>query len=278
MKKLTLLLLLCLATVFTSYAQIIVIDGEDLNDDKELSADELAKQLQNPISSLISVPFQGNLDFGVGPSDGTRFKLNVQPVVPMSISEDWNLILRVILPFITQTNVAGPSGTQTGLGDAVISNFFSPKAPTSGGVIWGAGPVLLVPTATDSALGTEKFGIGPTAVALKQSGSITIGALVNHIWSVAGASDRTDVNATFFQPFIGKNFDGGFALALNAEMTQNWDVDSTVGSLDLSASKVSSIGNQMVQFFIGPRFPFGNGNTTDWGIRGGFILLFPKGN
>ena len=242
------------------------------------SEEDLAKQLQNPISSLISVPFQGNFDFGVGVADGSRFTLNIQPVIPISICEDWNLIARVILPFISQSDIAGNSNSQTGLGDAVISGFLSPKAPTSGGFIWGVGPVLLVPTATDDLLGTEKFGIGPTAVALKQSGSITFGALVNHIWSVAGSDDRADVNATFVQPFLAKNFKGGYALTMNTEITQNWDFDATTGYLHLIGSKVTSIGKQMTQFFVGPRIPYGNGNSADWGLRAGLVLLFPAGN
>lgn len=239
-------------------------------------ADDLAKQLQNPIASLISVPFQGNLDFGVGPADGTRFTLNIQPVIPLSISEDWNLIARVILPVISQTDVFGDSGSQTGLGDAVISGFFSPKAPTAGGLIWGAGPVLLLPTATDDLLGAKKFGLGPTAVGLKQIGDYTVGALINHIFSVAGDDDRPDVNATFFQPFVARNFTGGYALAVNTELTQNWDADATSGSLNFMGSKVISLGSQLAQVFVGPRIPYGNGNAASWGIRGGLTLLFPK--
>lgn len=193
------------------------------------SADELAQKLLNPVASLISVPFQGNFDYGIGPNNGSRFTMNIQPVIPLSISEDWNLIARAILPVISQEDVFGNSGSQFGLGDAVISGFFSPKAPTAGGIIWGVGPALLIPTATDNLLGTEKFGVGPTAVILKQAGSLTIGALVNHIWSVAGADDRSDVSSTFIQPFIAKNFSGGYALALNTELTQNWENQATQG-------------------------------------------------
>lgn len=129
---------------------------------------DLAKQLSNPIASLISVPFQVNYDRGYGPDDGHRVTLNIQPVIPISLNEDWNLISRTILPVISQDDIAGPSGDQFGLGDTVQSFFFSPKEPTAGGIIWGAGPVFLIPTATDDLLGGEKWGIGPTVVALKQ--------------------------------------------------------------------------------------------------------------
>lgn len=250
---------------------------ENSENSTESQKDELAKQLQNPVASLISVPFQGNFDFGVGPANGTRVTTNIQPVVPIAISENWNLIGRVILPVISQTDVFGNSGSQFGLSDAVLSSFFSPKEPTSGGLIWGAGPVFLIPTATDNLLGTEKFGVGPTAVVLKQAGQFTFGALVNHIWSVAGNDSRADVNNTFLQPFFAKNFKGGYALTLNTELTQNWDADSTSGFLHLIGAKVFNIGKQLTQAFIGPRIPYGNGNTTSWGFRAGIVLLFPKG-
>lgn len=244
---------------------------------QESQAEALAKQLQNPVASLISVPFQGNFDFGIGSENGSRMTLNIQPVIPISISENWNLIGRLILPVISQQDVYGNSGNQFGLSDAVLSGFFSPKEPTSGGLIWGAGPVFLVPTATDDLLGTEKFGMGPTVVILKQAGQFTIGALANHIWSVAGSNNRADVNNTFLQPFLARNFKGGYSLTLNTELTQNWDADATSGSLHLVGAKVFTIGKQLTQFAIGPRIPYGNANTSDWGFRTMIVLLFPKG-
>ncbi len=242
----------------------------------EAATDALAKKLQNPIASLISVPFQGNFDFGFDPNDGSRVLVNIQPVIPMSISEDWNLISRVILPVISQSDIFGPSGNQFGLGDVTLSAFFSPKAPTSGGFIWGAGPVLALPTATDELLGTEKFGVGPTAVGLMQIGKLTTGLLVNHVWSVAGSDDRADVNNSFFQPFLAKNFPGGYALSLNTELSQNWDADATTGTINIGGSKVITLGKQMAQIAVGPRIPYGNGNGSDWGFRAQFTLLFPK--
>jgi hypothetical protein len=171
----------------------------------EQSADELAKKLSNPVSSLISVPLQYNVDFEIGPGDGTKHYLNVQPVIPTSLNADWNLITRVIAPVIYQDDVFGDSGEQFGLGDLTPTFFFSPRKPTSAGWIWGAGPVLLLPTATDDLLGTDKWGIGPSGLALKQTATgWTYGALVNHIWSVAGDDDRCDVSSTFLQPFLAR--------------------------------------------------------------------------
>lgn len=240
------------------------------------SADELAKKLQNPVASLISVPFQFNYDAGIGLSDGHRTTINIQPVVPISLNEDWNLIGRVILPIVSQNNVFGESGSQSGLSDAVLSGFFSPVEPTSSGWIWGVGPVLLLPTASDDFLGADQFGIGPTAVALKQAGSLTIGFLINHVWSISGNEDRSDVNNTFLQPFFAKNFNGGYALTVQTELNQNWEAESSSGFAHLIGSKVIKIGNQLTQIAMGPRVPYGNGNTAEWGLRAQLVLLFPK--
>jgi hypothetical protein len=160
-------------------------------------AEALAKQLANPVASLIGVPLQSNWDFGFGPDDeGWKYKLNVQPVVPVSLSEDWNLISRTILPVVFQKEIFDGSGEQFGLGDTVQSLFLSPVEPGPLGLIRGVGPAFLLPTGTDELLGTDQWGAGPTVVALKQTGPWTYGLLANHIWSFAGDGERTTGGAT----------------------------------------------------------------------------------
>jgi hypothetical protein len=150
------------------------------------SEQQLARQLTNPVAALISVPLQLNYNSDIGPADdGRQWVLNIQPVIPFSLNDDWNLISRTIVPIVDQSDIFPGAGSQTGLGDTVQSLFFSPVAPTAGGWIWGAGPVFLLPTGTNRLLTTDKWGVGPTAVALRQQGPWTGGLLGNHIWSVA---------------------------------------------------------------------------------------------
>jgi hypothetical protein len=242
-------------------------------------ADALAKQLSNPIASLTSVPMQLNWDIGLGADEeGERLTLNVQPVVPMDISEDWNLISRTIVPITSQWDVVPGDDSQFGLGDTVQSLFFSPKALTASGWTWGAGPVFLLPTATDDFLGTEKWGAGPTAVALRQTSSgVTYGVLANHLWSFAGNDDRQDVNATYLQPFLAKSLGQGRTLSFALESTKDWENDQWTVPLNMGYSKVSRIGKQMVSYQAGVRYYLdGPENGPKWGLRATFTLLYPK--
>jgi hypothetical protein len=243
------------------------------------SADELAKQLSNPIASLISVPMQLNYDDGIGPTnDGHRTFLNVQPVIPVSIGEHWNMISRTIVPVIDQHDVFPGAGSQFGLGDVVQSLFFSPKALTASGWTWGVGPVFLIPTATDDLLGGKKWGAGPTGVALRQTPTgWTYGVLFNHIWSFAGDNDRAGISTTYFQPFLAKSLGNGRTLSLSVESTYDWEANQWSAPINIGYSKVSRIGKQLVSYQGGVRWyasrPDGG---PDWGLRLTFTLLYPR--
>ena len=238
--------------------------------------EDLAQKLANPISDLISLPIQSNIDFGVGPGDGTIWRTNIQPVIPFGISEDWNVISRTILPVVDQEGLAPAGDTldEFGLGDTTQSLFFSPKESSP---IWGVGPVFLIPTATDELLGSEKWGIGPTAVALKQQGPWTYGALVNHLWDVAGDDDRDSINATFLQPFFSYILPTKTTLTLNTETTYDWSNDQWTVPLNFQVSQLFKVGDQPLQAFVGARYYAEKpDNGPEWGIRFGLTFLFPK--
>jgi len=238
-------------------------------------AADLAKQLNNPVASLISVPFQFNADFGYGEDDdGFRLTLNVQPVIPIKINDEWTIISRTILPIIYQEDVVG-EGDEFGLGDTIQSFFLSPAKP--GKWIWGAGPAFLLPTATDDVLGTEKFGLGPTGLVLRQHDGWTYGMLANHICSVAGDDDRADVNATFLQPFLSYTTPKAFTLGVNLESTYDWEAEQWTVPINVFASQLVKLGHQPVSFTAGVRYyaesPDGG---PEWGLRFVVTLLFPS--
>lgn len=239
---------------------------------------DLAKQLSNPVASLISVPFQFNYDRGFGPDDGERAYLNIQPVIPVSLNDEWTMISRTILPVIWQNDIAGPSGEQFGLGDITQSLFFSPKNPGPGGIIWGVGPAFLVPTGTDDLLGSGKWGAGPTAVVLKQVHGWTVGALANHIWSFAGDGDRADVDSTFLQPFISYTTPDAWTFGVNTESTYNWETEEWSVPLNFTVAKLVKVGEQPVSFTAGVRYwaESPDSGPEGFGFRGVITLLFPK--
>ena len=237
---------------------------------------ELAKKLSNPIASLISVPFQNNFDFRLGPNDdGFRYTMNFQPVIPIALSPNWNLISRTIVPIIHQSEVV-PGTSQTGLGDIVQSFFFSPNK--SKPFIWGFGPVLLVPTGTNDFLGAEKFGLGPTLVVLKQNKGWTYGALFNHIWSVAGDDARPAVNATFLQPFVSYTTKTAWTITLNTESTYDWTAEKWAVPINFSVSKLMRFGKQPVSIGAGPKCwaTSPSGAPSGCGLRFTVTPLFPK--
>jgi len=244
------------------------------------SAADLAKKLANPISDLVSIPFQFNWDQGVGPTDGLRFMMYAQPVVPMSVSDKWNLVGRFVLPLVfSQPPLVEGGETQAGTGDIVFSAFLSPK---QGKLIWGVGPVFGLPTTTNPSIGTGKWSLGPTAVVLKQQGPWTVGALANQLWSVGSASnvEREDVNQTYLQPFVAYGLKSGVTFTLSSESTANWKADSgqqwTV-PLGGGVGKIFHLGKlpvntQLSAYYNVVKPEYG----ANWQIRAQVQFMFPK--
>ena len=253
------------------------VPGSEAAGGSEDEGAELAKQLQNPVASLISVPFQSNFEFNLGPNDdGFRYTMNFQPVIPVSLSKDLNLIIRTIVPVIDQTDVI-PGTSQGGLGDILQSFFLSPKDPVFG-IIIGVGPALLYPSATNDVLGSEKWGAGPTAVLLKQQGGWTYGILANQVWSYAGNDDRPYVSSTFLQPFLTYTTKTKTTFGVNTESTYDWREHQWTVPVNIFVSQLVRIGKLPVSFTLGGKvYADGPSGAPDWGIRFVVTPLFPTG-
>jgi hypothetical protein len=242
-------------------------------------SDQLAKQLANPLAALTSVPLQLNYERegGIG-GEADRARLNIQPVIPRDLGADWNLISRTILPVLSQEAFATGEGSSRGIGDLTQSFFFSPEAATKRGWIWGAGPVLLAPTGSDEWLGLDRWALGPTAVALRQTASgWTYGGLFNHLWSVDDEPERAALSNTFVQLFMSKRIGPGRTLSAGVESTYDWENEQWTVPVNVGVSQVVRLGRQLASFQGGlVRYADGPAAAPEWGVRFTTTFMFPK--
>jgi len=255
----------------------ILITATSTVNSQESSQSDLAKDAQNPISDLISLPFQNNTNFNFGPADETQNILNIQPILPFSLNENWNLITRTIVPVISQPGLSAGQDRTNGIGDITFTAFFSPK--DSGKAIWGVGPIFLLPTATDDVLGSDKWGVGPSVVLLTMPGNWVVGSLFSNVWSVGGPGNE-DINFFTWQYFVNYNMPGGWYLTSAPMITANWEADSdnrwTV-PFGGGVGKIFSIGKQPVNGQVSAYYNVESPDSgADWQLRVQLQFLFPK--
>ncbi|HEY6328885.1 MAG TPA: outer membrane protein [Blastocatellia bacterium] len=255
----------------------VSVEEKSGQSEESRDTEALARASQNPIANMISLPFQNNTNFDTGPFNRTQNILNIQPVIPMPLNAEWNVISRTIVPLMSQPSPIFDSSVN-GIGDITQSLFLSPARP--GPVIWGVGPVYTIPSASDPILGTGKVLFGPTAVALVTPGHWVIGVLLNNQWSVAGDPHRASVNAFLAQPFVNYNMADGWFLSWSPIITADWNAPSrqqwTVpvgGGLGRVFKIEGQAYNASIMGYYNAIRPI---NTADWNLRISLALLFPK--
>ncbi len=251
----------------------------DYDGDGDVDADDLARAAQNPIANMISLPFQNNYNIDVGALNNNQNVLNIQPVIPISLNDDWNLITRTIIPVVYQPSLFQGDDHDFGVGDIQFTAFFSPVKPVNGWIV-GAGPAIRAPTAMDSRLGARKWALGPSAVALRMQGPWVFGALIQNVWSVAGSGDN-NVNELLIQPFVNYNMEDGWYLISAPIITANWEADNSSDRwllpLGGGVGKIFRIGDQAmntsIQAYYNVETP---GFGPEWTIRFQLQWLFPR--
>ena len=254
-------------------------EEQEVSPEMAVSNVSLAQELTNPVADIMTIPIQMNFDQNIGLNDeGNKITTNIQPVVPFQLNEDWNLITRTIVPVVYQDNIFPGEGSQFGLGDINEQLFFSPREPTSGGLIWGVGAALLLPTATDPLIGSKKWGAGPSGIALKIIGPWTIGGLANHVWSFAGDNDRNDISNTFMQPFVAYTWPSAWTLSVQTESTYNWETEEWSIPVNAALAKLVRFGKVPVslQAGVGRWLESPDAGPEGWRFRLQANIVLPK--
>ena len=219
----------------------------------------IIKLSQNPVGNITVFPFQNNFNYGYGPYTRLQYNLNVQPVFPIMLSQDWNLVARTIIPIVNQPSSAAPTvcvsqfgcPSTFGLSDVQEQLFFGPKTKP-GALIWAVGPIFQVPSASPNMLGSGKWSVGPNAVALVTPGKWVIGSLVSQLWSFAGPATRSNVSSFLVQPFVNYNLKDGWALTTAPVITANWAATQNKWAVPLGGgfAKTFKDGGQLMQLSI----------------------------
>jgi len=259
------------------FVSLIAITSPALADDTEAAASDnaaLAVKLTNPVANMIQVPFKIDFDDGIGPANADRETYLLQPVIPISLSDNWSYITRTIVPYVDMSSPTVGGQGSSGMADTLEETFFSPK-DTAGGWVWGIGPAMYFPTG-NRVFGSGKWSLGPTAVALHIENGWTYGVLAYQVWSIAGNSDRANVSQGFIEPFLSYTTKSATTFTIQSESSINWKTSMGTVPINLLASQLVKIGSQPVSFQIGARFyasrPSGG---PDWGLRFNMNFLFP---
>jgi hypothetical protein len=257
----------------TSMCQRVAVAHED--------AAELQKKLTNPVSDIVSLPFQWTTNLNVGPLDEPQHVLNIQPVYPVKLSDKWSLINRAIIPIVSNPAFASDQDRVSGLGDILLQEFFAP-APKHGGLIWGIGPAIQLDTATGERLGTGKWAAGPTVVFLGEPGDLTVGALLTQVFSFAGDADRTDVSLFQLQPILSYRLNPKLSVAYVGIITADWEAEDSSQAwtvpLGASLSRVTRPkGFVPVNYIAGAGYNVVRPDQAgDWFLRAQVIFILPK--
>jgi len=238
-------------------------------------AKDLASKLTNPVSDLISVPFQYNYDANIGiDKKGTSNSLIVQPVAPVKLNNDWNYILRPVIPFQALSGVDGFSGT--GVGSVVVETFFSPRAASE--YIWGVGPVVSTPSLSGKNFGTAQTGVGVSAVGLAMKAPWTIGLLTYNTWSTGGDASYGTANNLYYQPFISYVTQNAWTYSLNTQSTFNWDTRRAENPMNFTVSKLVKFDETPVSLSVGARYYLSSvpGGPSGWGGRASITFIIPE--